>query len=43
MSLLNIGLCGLALERGHAGVFEIIIVSCKTMKGLEKNLMSLKD
>ena len=32
MSLLNIGLYGLALERGHAGAFEKIISSCKTMK-----------
>ena len=34
MSLLNIGLYGLALERGHAGAFKKIISSCKTMKRL---------
>ena len=36
MSLLNIGLYGLALQRGHAGAFEKIISSCKTMKGLKE-------
>ena len=35
MSLLNIGLYGLALERGHAGAFKKIISSCKTMKRLK--------
>lgn len=32
MSLLNIGLQGMALERDHAGPFEKLIGSCKTMK-----------
>ena len=36
MSLLTIGLYGLALERRHAGEFEKIISSCKTMKGLRE-------
>ena len=34
MSLLNIGLYGLSLERGHAGAFKKTISWCKTMKGL---------
>ena len=41
MSFLNIGLYGLALEREHAGAFDKIISSCKTMKGLTE--MSIKD
>ena len=36
MSLLNIGLYGLALERGHAGAFEKIISSSKTLKGVRE-------
>ena len=32
MSLLNIGLQGMALERDHAGPFEKAISSCKSMK-----------
>ena len=34
MSLLNIRLQGLALQRDHAGLFESAISSCKTMKAL---------
>ena len=34
MSLLNIGLQGLALEQKDAGVFEAEITSCKFMKAL---------
>ena len=34
MSLLNIGLQGLALERDHAGTFEPVIQSCKAMKSM---------
>ena len=36
MSLLKIGLYGLALEREHAGVFEKILLSCKTTKGVRE-------
>ena len=36
MSLLNIGLKELALEREDAGVFETEIKSCKAMKALSK-------
>ena len=36
MSLLNIGLYGLVIERGYAGAFKKIISSCKTMKGLRE-------
>lgn len=32
MSLLNIGLQGLALERNYAGKFEKILTACKSMK-----------
>ena len=32
MSLLNIGLQGMAIERDHAGPYEKTITSCKTMK-----------
>ena len=35
MSLLNIGLYDLALERGHAGASEKITSSCKTIKRLK--------
>ena len=34
MSLLNIGLQVLALQRHHAGIFESTMSSCKTMKAL---------
>ena len=40
MSLLNIGLYGLVMERGYAGAFKKIIASCKTMKG---NQVIIKD
>ena len=36
MSLLNTGLYGLALERGHTGAFEKIISSCETKKALRE-------
>ena len=36
MSLLNIGLYGLALERGHAGAFKERISSCETKKALRE-------
>ena len=36
VSLLNIGLYGLALERGHAGAFEERISSCETKKALRE-------
>ena len=36
MSVLNIHLYGLALEKGHASAFEKVISSCKTMKGLKE-------
>ena len=34
MSVLNIGLQGLALDRDHAGVFENVLSSCKTMNSV---------
>ena len=43
MSFLNIGLYGLALERGHAGAFDKIKSSCKTIKGLRDEYQRLKE
>ena len=34
MSILNIGLQGLALERDHGGVFEKTLTSCQSMKSI---------
>jgi len=34
MSLLNIGLQGLSLQRSHAGDFEPILKSCSSMKAI---------
>ena len=37
MSLLNIGLQSLALERDKAGPFESTVKSCSTMKSIRRN------
>ena len=38
MSVLNIGLQGLALDRDHAGVFENVLSSCKTMNSVRSKV-----
>lgn len=46
MSLLNIGLQGLALERDHMGPMENVITSCKSMKAIRlksKEQQGLKE
>ena len=46
MSLLNIGLQGMALERDHTGEFEKMIKSCNSMKSLRtkaKQQQGLKE
>ena len=40
MSLLNIGLQGLALQRDNAGTFESVLKSCSTMKSLRDKAIS---